>query len=180
MDQTDAQKAYKRFDRKCKLISTALLCAGAICLTFILIFQQLNDLTPLLISIAALVIWFIALCVIVARLDRTRLILYHRAYGPDEASDHTGLFRELMEEFEWNQFEGLTDAKVLFAEAHSSSIELELCRRKRTYHIVIDPGAVFMVMDEESADSIEMEHPLSDLHDVGEVFTAIRTFVERP
>lgn len=180
MDQTEAQMAYKHFDRKSKLISAALVAAGVICLLFFLICERLDSLVGLLVSIAALAIWLIALCVIATRLNETRLRLYQQAYGPDEHTTHTGLFRDLLEEFERNRFESMTDAKVLFSEAHGSTIELELCRSTRTCHIVIDPGAVFMVIEEESAAPIEIELPLADFTDTGEVFTAIHSFVERP
>lgn len=180
MNQTEAQKAYKRFDRKSKLISVALLATGVICLVLVLICERLDSLIGLLISVATPAVWFVALCVIVTRLNRTRLRLYHQAYGPDEHTVHTGLFRELMEEFEWNRFEGMTDARVIFAEAHKSTIELELRHRRRTCHIVIDPGAVFMVMEEESAAPVETELPLADFTEIEQIFTAIRAFVERP
>lgn len=179
MNQTEARKAYKHFDRRSKLISTALLVAGIICLAFFQFFLFLDSLIPTLIAITALVIWFIALCVIVTRLNRTRQILYHQAFGDVGATEHTGLFKELMEEFERNNFDGLTDAEVIFAEAHSNSIELELHRRRRTYHVVIDPGAVFLVAEEESANPREYEFPMANFHDIGQIFHSIRNVVEQ-
>lgn len=175
-----AQKAYERFDRRSKLIAAALGAAGLICLTLTLVFEHLDDLIPMLLSFAGLVIWFIAFIIVVAKLNEIRRILYHRAYGRDEQPVHTGVFKELMEEFERNRFEGLTDGKVIFAEAHSNSIELELRRKRRAFHIVIDPGAVFIVVEEESAKPQEYEFPLSDFDNISEIFTAIRGVVQHP
>ena len=173
MDQTEA---LKRFERKSKRITAALLATGILCLASVLIFERRDSLIGLLISLAALVIWFVALCVIATRINDTRLRL-ERACASEKP---TGLFRELMEEFEWNQFEGLTDGKVIFAEVRANTIELELCRKKRTIHIVIDPGAVLVVIDEESAAPKEIELYLSDYTDVSQLFTAIRATIEQP
>ena len=180
MNQTEAQRAYKRFDRRSKLISTALLAVGVLCLGFVLICERLDSLIGLLVSIAALAAWFVALCVIVTRLNKTRIHLHHQAYGADEDSVHTGLFGELKQEFEWNQFEGMTDAKVIFAEAHGNTIELELRRSSRTIHIAIDPVAALLVIEEESADPKEIELYLSDFADTSQLFISIRNIVEHP
>lgn len=100
MNQTEAQRAYKCFDRNSKLISTARLEAGVICLMRVLVCERQDSLIGLLSTVAALAAWFVALCVIVTRLNKTRLHLHHQACGTDEDTVHTGLFVELLEEFE--------------------------------------------------------------------------------
>ena len=104
--------------------------------------------------------------------------MYEAAYGKEKDIVRTGLFGEIWEEFEWNQFEGLTDGKIVFAETHNNAIELEIIRHKHEFNIVIDNDVVYMVMDDETDTPIEKEIPLSKLSEIGQVFTAIREFVE--
>lgn len=105
-------------------------------------------------------------------------LLYAAAYGASVEVAHDGLFGELWEEFDYNQFEGLTDGKVTYAVAGSESIELNIMRRKREYIIEIDSMALYMIVDEETDSPVEKEIPLSEFTDIGEVFVAIREFVE--
>ena len=104
--------------------------------------------------------------------------LYVAAYGNDTDVVYDGLFGEIWEEFEWNQVEGLTDGKIVFAETHNNTIELEIIRHKHEFNITIDSEAVYMVMDDETDNPVEKEMPLSKIIDVGQVFTIIREFVE--
>ena len=106
-------------------------------------------------------------------------LLYAEAYGASVEVTHNGLFGELWEEFEYNQFEGLTDGKVTHAATGSESIELNILRKKREYIIEIDSQTLYLIVDEETDTPIEKEIPLSDFADMGEVFTTIRKFVEQ-
>ena len=104
--------------------------------------------------------------------------MYEAAYGKEKDIVRTGLFGEIWEEFEWNQFEGLADGKIVFAETHNNTIELEIIRHKHEFNITIDSEAVYMVMDDETDNPVEKEMPLSKIIDVGQVFAIIREFVE--
>jgi len=128
----------------------------------------------LLISVAALALWFAVFCITASHLNRTRLQLDQRA----DPAIRTGLFGALMAEFEQGQFTDLTDAKVLFAESHGSTIELELRRDNRTYHITIDPEAIFLATDEEGPNASETELPLTDFRNTAHVFRTLRALID--
>ena len=49
---------------------------------------------------------------------------------------------------------------------------------KHEFNIIIDKDAVYMVMDDETDTPIEKDVPLSEMTEVGQVFTVIREFVE--
>ena len=178
--QTDAQINYKKFDKASKIITTLILLVGLAALTSLLISMIYigDNLIPVLVSVAALAVWFVVLCAVASKLNSKRLILYEAAYGKEKDIVRTGLFGEIWEEFEWNQFEGLTDGKIVFAETHNNTIELEIIRHKHEFNITIDSEAVYMVMDDETDNPVEKEMPLSKIIDVGQVFTIIREFVE--
>ncbi len=177
--QTEAQRKYKKFNKASKNITACILLIGFIALTGFLVSIKYieNNLIPVLVSAGLLVLWFIALCAVASKLNSKRLVLYNAAYGKEDVI-HTGLFGEIWEEFEWNQFEGLTDGKVVFAETHNNTIELEIIRRKHEFNVTIDKDAIYMVMDDETETPLEKEIPLSELSEVGQAFTAIREFVE--
>ena len=178
--QTDAQINYKKFDKASKIITTLILLVGLATLTSFLISMIYieDNLIPVLVSVATLAVWFVALCAVASKLNSKRLILYEAAYGKEKDIVRTGLFGEIWEEFEWNQFEGLADGKIVFAETHNNTIELEIIRHKHEFNITIDSEAVYMVMDDETDNPVEKEMPLSKIIDVGQVFTIIREFVE--
>ena len=178
--QTDAQINYKKFDKASKIIITRILLVGLAALTSFLISMKYieDNLIPVLASVAALAVWFVVLCAVASKLNSKRLILYDAAYGKEKDIVRTGLFGEIWEEFEWNQFEGLTDGKIVFAETHNNTIELEIIRHKHEFNITIDSEAVYMFMDDETDTPVEKEMPLSKIIDVGQVFTIIREFVE--
>ena len=178
--QTDAQIKYKKFNKTSKLITTFILLVGLVALSnFIISITYIdNNLVPVLLSVGVLALWFIVFCTVASKLNSKRLVLYEAAYGKEKDVVHTGLFGEIWEEFEWNQFEGLTDGKVVFAETHNNTIELEIIRHKHEFNITIDKDAIYMVMDDETDAPVEKEIPLSDMTEIGQVFTVIWEFVE--
>lgn len=178
--QTESKIKYKKFNKASKIITTFILLIGLIALTsflFSIIYIESN-LIPVLVSVGLLVLWFVALCAVASKLNSKRIVLYEAAYGKEKGVTNTGLFGEIWEEFEWNQFEGLTDGKVVFAETHNNTIELEIIRHKHEFNITIDKDALYMVMDDETDAPVEKEIPLSDMTEIGQVFTVIREFVE--
>ncbi len=177
---TPAQKEYRRFDtRRGIIIKTLIVFLVAILVCLIAAFRNVNkDPAPLLFCIGILIVYTIISIFVCLYLARKHGQLYVAAYGNDTDIIHNGLFGELWQEFEWNQFEGLTDGKVVFAETHNNTIDLQILRKKHEFDICIDCEAIYMICDEETDAPIEKEIPLSDLMDVGEVFLAIREFIE--
>ena len=98
--------------------------------------------------------------------------------GIDFEAVHSGLFGELWDEFEYNQFEGSIDGKVVFAETYNNTIDLVIVRCKREFLITIDKDTLSMIADEETDFPVEKEFSLSEMTDVGQVFAAIREFIE--
>ena len=177
---TPAQKEYRRFDvRRGIIIKTLVVFLVSILVCLIAAFRNVNkDPAPLLFCLGILIVYTIIAIFVCLYLARKHGQLYVAAYGNDTDIIHNGLFGELWQEFEWNQFEGLTDGKVVFAETRNNTIDLQILRKEHEFDICIDSEAIYMICDEETDAPIEKEIPLSDLTDVGEVFLAIREFVE--
>ena len=177
---TQAQKEYRRFDvRRGVIIKTLVVFLIAILVCFIAAFRNVGqDPTPLLCCLGVLIVYTVITIFICLHLARKHGQLYVAAYGNDTDIIRNGLFGELWQEFEWNQYEGLTDGKVVFAETHNNTIDLQIMQKKHEFNICIDCEAVYMICDEETDIPIEKELPLSDFKDVGEVFLAIREFIE--
>lgn len=179
VNRTEAQQIYRKFNKRSKVIGTLLSAAGfAVLLSWIICIKYGEDGRIFVLLLVLLVLWFVALCTAASRLNSKRIKLYEAAYGKEDEAARSGLFGEIWEEFEWKQFEGLTDGRVIFAEAHNNTIELEILRRKHEFNITIDKDAIYMVMDEETDTPVEKEIPLAELTDVEHALTAIREFVE--
>ena len=177
---TPAQKEYRRFDvRRGIIIKTLVVFLVAILICFIAAFRNADkDPTPLLLCLGVLIVYTVITIFICLHLARKHGQLYVAAYGNDTDIIHNGLFGELWQEFEWNSYEGLTDGKVIFAETHNNTIDLQIIRKKHEFSICIDCEAVYMICDEETDAPIEKEIALSNFKDVGEVFLTIREFIE--
>jgi hypothetical protein len=177
---TPAQKEYRRYDtRRGIIIKTLIVFLVAILVCFVTAFCNVDeDPAPLLFCLGILIVYTVITIFVCLHLARKHGQLYVAAYGNDTDVIHNGLFGELWQEFEWNQFEGLTDGKVVFAETHNNTIDLQILRKEHEFDICIDCEAIYMICDEETDAPIEKEIPLSDFKDVGEVFFAIREFIE--
>ena len=177
---TPAQKEYRKFDtRRGIIIKTLVVFLVAILVCFIAAFRSVDkDPAPLLYCLGILIVYTVITISVCLHLARRHGQLYVAAYGNDTDIIRNGLFGELWQEFEWKQYEGLTDGKIVFAETHNNTIDLQIIRKKHEFSICIDCKAVYMISDEETDAPIEKEIPLSAFKDVGEVFLAIREFVE--
>ena len=179
-DMTPAQKEYRRFDKRRGYIVITLvvfLVAVLICFGGSLSIVDENPIPFLL--FAGILIVFTTITIFICRyLARKGERLYVAACGNDKDIVRNGLFGELWQEFEWNQFEGLTDGKVVFAETHNNIIDLQILRKEHEFDICIDCEAIYMICDEETDAPIEKEIALSNFKDVGEVFLTIREFIE--
>lgn len=177
---TQAQKEYRKFDvRRSVIIRTLIVFLVAILVCFIAAFRGVDkDPEMLLFCLGIVIVYTVITIFVCLHLVRKHGQLYVAAYGNDTDIIRNGLFGELWQEFEWNRYEGLTDGKVIFAETHNNTIDLRIIRKKHEFSICIDCEAVYMICDEETDEPIEKELPLSNFKDVGEVFLAIREFIE--
>ena len=177
---TPAQKEYRRFDKhRGYIVITLVVFLVAVLICFGGSFSIVDENPIPFLLFAGILIVFTIITIFICRyLARKGEQMYVAAYGNDSDIIRNGLFGELWQEFEWNQYEGLTDGKVIFAETHNNTIDLQIIRKKHELSICIDCEAVYMICDEESDAPIEKELPLSDFKDVGEVFGAIREFIE--
>lgn len=179
-DMTPAQKEYRRFDkRRGNIVITLVvfLVAVLICVGGSLSIVDENPI-PFLLFTGILIVFSIITIFICRYLSRKGEQMYVAAHGNDTDIIRNGLFGELWQEFEWNQFEGLTGGKVVFAETYNNTIDLQIIRKKHEFSICIDCEAIYMICDEETDKPIEAETALSNFKDVGEVFFAIREFIE--
>ena len=177
---TQAQREYRRFDvRRGIIIKTLVIFLVAILVCFVTAFRNVDkDPAPLLFCLGILIVYTVITIFVCLHLARKYGQLYVAAYGNDTDIIHNGLFGELWQEFEWNSYEGLTDGKVIFAETHNNTIDMQITRKKHEFSICIDCEAVYMICDEETDAPIEKEIALSNFKDVGEVFLTIREFIE--
>ena len=178
---TQAERDYRRY---CKLRDKLIKELGGGLLWILVGFVwgfQLKDETavPLMVIGGIFVLYVIFAAVVGRRVKRTGDALRVAAYGEETEVDHEGLFGELWDEFEWNQYEGLIDGKLVFAETHNDTIDLQVIRKKHEYLITITNENLSMICDEETDHPIEREIPLSAFKDADEVFSEIRAFTER-
>ena len=178
---TPAQKEYRRFDtRRGIIIKTLIVFLIAILVCFIAAFRLVDENpTPLLLLLGILIAYTIITIFICKHLSHKHSQLYVAAYGNDTDIIRNGLFGEIWQEFEWNQYEGLTDGKVVFAVTHNNTIDLQIIRNKHEFCIEVTCEAIYMICDEETDTPIEKEVPLSELKDVGDFFLTIRDFIEK-
>ncbi|MBO5129499.1 MAG: hypothetical protein J6B95_04035 [Oscillospiraceae bacterium] len=132
---TPAQKEYRRFDtRRGIIIKTLIVFLVAILVCFVAAFQVVDKTrTPLWGSLGMLIMYTIITIFVCTHLARKHGQLYFAAFGNDTDIICTGLFGEIWQEFEWNQFEGLTDGKVIFAENLNKTIELQILRKTMNF-----------------------------------------------
>ena len=178
---TPAQKEYRRFDvRRGIIIKTLVIFLVAILVCFIAAFRSADENpTPLLLFLGILIVYTVIAIFVCKYLAHKHGELYVAAYGNDTDVIRTGLFGEIWQEFEWNQYEWLTDGKVVFAETHNNTIDLQIIRGKHEFNICIDCEAVYMICDAETDAPIEKEVFLSELKDVGDFFLTVRDFIEK-
>lgn len=178
---TPAQKEYRRFDtRRGIIIKTLIVFLVAILVCFIAAFRVVDtDPAPFLFCLAILIVYTVITILVCLYLARKHGQLYVAAYGNDTDIIRNGLFGEIWQEFEWNQYEGLTDGKVVFAETHNNTIDLQIIRNKHEFCIEVNCESLCMICDEETNASIEKEVPLSELKDVEEFFIVVRDFIEK-
>lgn len=179
-EMTQAQKEYRRFDvRRGIIIKTLVVFLVAILVCFIAAFRVVDENpTPLLIFLGILIVYTIITIFACRHLAQKHGQLYVAAYGDDTDVIRNGLFGELWQEFEWNQYEGLTDGKVVFAQTHNDTIDLQIIRHKHEFSVEITSDRLYLICDEETDTPIEKEIFLSAFNDVGDVFLAIREFIE--
>lgn len=177
---TEAQKKYMEFDRRRRISVRLQLVCFSVVLLFFLSALCADAINPnlLLIYSCLLTIWAAAVFFLCRHFARRHKELYAAAHAGETDVARTGLFGEIWDEFEWNRFEGLTDGKVLSAEAFGNIIELEIIRHGHEFNIVIDENAVCMLMDDETDDPVEKNIPLSELAGLEQFYAAVREFIE--
>lgn len=177
---TQAQEEYQRFDKHRQVANRIILILFVAILVCVAVSWHLANITyvPAMIITSIFLAYSVVAYFYIKSTKKKHDLLYAEAYGASVEVTHNGLFGELWEEFEYNQFEGLTDGKMTYAATGGESIELNILRNKREYIIEIDSKALYMIVDEETNTPIEKEIPLYEFTDIGEVFVAIRDFVE--
>lgn len=177
---TQEQEEYLCFDKHRQVANRIILILFVALLVCVAVSWHLANITlvPALVITGIFLAYSVVAYFYIKNTKKKHDLLYAEAYGASVEVTHNGLFGELWEEFEYNQFEGLTDGRVTYAATSGESIELNILRKKREYIIEIDSKALYMIVDEETDTPIEKEIPLSEFTDMGEVFTTIREFIE--
>jgi hypothetical protein len=106
------------------------------------------------------------------------------AYGKEGEFSRTGLFKEIWDDYEYNQFEGYFDdpssiykVKIDFIDDHNNTIDVVLLYKKHEFIIQFDEESIQIIADEETDTPKEKILLLSELHNTEEVFFQIKSFI---
>lgn len=177
-----AEERYMAFDKLRSIFIVISAILYVIDITFIVTaFQQPE--TPyklLLISVCVFVLLLVIDFLVIGPKLRARgKKLYAEAYGEAAEYARTGIFAEIWDEYEFNQFEGIVDVrtKCKYISDYKNTIEIDLVRRRHEFNIQIDETCVYFLADDETDSPIEQTVPLSDLKSLGDFYDYVRKFV---
>ncbi len=121
---------------------------------------------------------------IVKTLNKKSTALKEEAYGKQAEFSRTGLFKEIWDAYEDNQFEGFFEippgihkTKILYIDDYNNTIDVSLMYRKHEFDIEFSETSIDMIADDETNDPKEKTILLEDLHDIGDVFIEICSFI---
>ncbi len=176
---SQTQKEYRKFVvRKTNTVRVLIVFLVAILICLIGGFRVVDENNvPLLLSFGVLLIYSVVTVLICKHLVRKDTELCLAAYGNDLDMIRTGLFAELWDEFEDNNFKGWFDGKTVSAVNQNNCIDLTIVRKQHEFSVLIDENAVSIVIDEETDESIEKEIPLSDISDIGQFISIIQEII---
>ena len=134
---------------------------------------------PLLLSGCFLAVYVLILIFVIRKLRAIEKKLHKEAYGEKREYERSGIFKEIWDEYEYNQFEGIVDFKTKceFIGDYNNSIDLTLIRNRHEFNILIDETCIYFITDEESDSPIEQTVNLSEFNSLSDFYNCISNFV---
>lgn len=178
---TKEQGEYQRFDKKSKILLYSMFSLIPVLVIWLFVSMHYNNENgiPALISTIILIVYTVLYIVISVKIYNKRNRLHLLAYGKEETTVRTGLFKDIWDEFEQNNFTWAYDGKTLYAEPHANSILFYLKRNKQYYTIEIDNKELYLNCESNSGGYSEKYIPLQAFNNVEDVFSTIREYIEQ-
>lgn len=176
-----AQERYQAFDRRRKITLSILLIGFAALLANLLrLLYSSDDGKSILTALAIFLIYTgvdITVCSRVANMDRK---LRQELYEASHPIYRDTVFGRFYTEFETypGQNHWLGDAKVVEEEVCYGYVDLVIERNDHEFLINVDKDGLYMIADEETNEPVEKGIPISEFTDHGQIFEAIKAFVE--
>ena len=177
---TKEQKEYNDFDKRSKILLYTLFSFVPVIVIWLVasMFCADENGIPALIATIVLFAYTALFIVISVKLSNKRNRLHLLAYSKDEKNVRTGLFKDLWNEFEQNNFTWEYDGKTFYVEPYADSILFYFKRNKQYYTIEIDAKELYLNCESNSDGCREKYIPLQAFDNVDDVFSAIREFIE--
>ena len=176
-----AQERYQAFDRRRKITLSILLIGFAALLANLLrLLYSSDDGKSILTALAIFLIYTgvdITVCSRVANMDRK---LRQELYEASHPINRDTVFGEFYTKFETfpGQNQWLGDAKVIEEEVCYGYVDLVIERNGHEFLINVDKDGLYMIADEETNEPKEKNIPMAEFTDHGQIFEAIKAFVE--
>ena len=179
-ERADALKRYKTFERRIKLLTALMLftCFILLAYLFYTLFFTDDGIQQIFASLWAFVyIVGIAVSGGIAKRDKK---LRSAACGNATDVDRDTVFGRFYTEFETfpGQNQWLGDAKMVEEEVCYGYVDLVIERNDHQFLINVDKDGLYMIADEETNEPVEKGIPISEFTDHGQIFEAIKAFVE--
>ncbi len=154
-----------------------------ICLLIVPFVVGLNvlDKTPVifLASTIAIVIWCGSAYLILKKMLKAKESLRAAARNVERPEITSPLFKELFDEYEFNQLEGLTQNiffhtwKLTCVDDYNSIISLCFTKKQHEISIDLSEKEVSIIIDEETDSPVELVMNMQDFNSLDELFNAI-------
>lgn len=176
---TKEQEEYQRFDKRSKMLLYPMLSLIPVIVIWLLVSMHYADENgiPALIATIVLIAYAALIIVVSVKISNRRNKLHLGAYGKEDSTIRTELFKDIWEEFERNKFTWVYDGKALYAEPSGDSIVLYIKRNKKYYTIEIDKKELHLNCESNPGGYTEKYIPLQELDNVEDVFSTIREFI---
>lgn len=151
---TTEQERYQRFDKRSRVLIYAMfsLLPILIVLFFICMHHADENGIPLLVIIVVLIVYTVCFIGVTSKIVNRRYRLHFLAYGNADLPERTGLFKDIWEEFERNDFKWEYDGKSHYAEPNKDSIVLSIKRKKKYFTVDIDANELYMAAEQPGAE----------------------------
>lgn len=181
MHMTKEQMEYQRFDKRSKILLYALLSLMLVIVIWFGVSMYYADENgiPALIATVVLIAYTALFIVACAKISNKRNKLYQLAYGKEFTIIRTGVFKDIWEEFERNNFAWVYDGKTVNVESWGDYVALYITRNKKNYIIEIDNKELCLNCESNPGGYTEKSILLQAFDDVEGVFSAIREFIEQ-
>jgi hypothetical protein len=184
MENVRRYRAYYEKVSVSSKITTCILCVLICC---VIIAIKIYDVLPWLFWLCVfLLLLFIALMIIIGKIQSKKLfVLKEEAFGIHGEYERTGLFKEIWDEYEYNQFEGMFEFshyyknknKITYIDDYNNIIHIVLKRKRHEFDIQFYESGIVITAGEGGNCSKQKVIGYDDLPDVGEAFYQIRQYI---